>query len=159
MNRRRFFHTVAAAGAASSSLGTARAAGSRLPIRKGVLITMLPKQLKPLDQFKLAREVGFEVIQAATTPDQQKALEIKEASQAAGIPIVSVMNMDHWKYPLSSSDPAVVERSIKGMQTSLRNAHLWGAKDVLLVPGVVNAETRYQDCWERSQKAIRTARG
>jgi hexulose-6-phosphate isomerase len=44
---------------------------------------------------------------------------------------------------------------MKGMETSLRNAHLWGAKDVLLVPAVVNAETRYEQAWERSQKQIR----
>ena len=52
--------------------------------------------------------------------------------------------MAHWKYPLSSSDPAVVAESVKGMETSLRNAHFWGAETVLLVPAVVNAETRYQ---------------
>jgi hexulose-6-phosphate isomerase len=42
-----------------------------------------------------------------------------------------------------------------GMRASLRNAKLWGADAVLLVPAVVNAETRYQDAWTRSQKQIR----
>ena len=62
----------------------------------------------------------------------------------------------HWKYPLSSSDPAVVEKSLAGMRTSLHNAKLWGCDAVLLVPAVVNPQTSYRDAWTRSQKEIRT---
>jgi hexulose-6-phosphate isomerase len=63
--------------------------------------------------------------------------------------------MDHWDYPLSSSDPAIVEKSMSGMRTSLHNAKLWGSDAVLLVPAVVNAGTPYRDAWTRSQKQIR----
>jgi L-ribulose-5-phosphate 3-epimerase len=66
-----------------------------------------------------------------------------------------VMNMDHWKYPLSSSDAAVVAKSMEGMRTSLHNAKLWGSDAVLLVPAVVNAQTSYRDAWTRSQTEIR----
>jgi len=66
-----------------------------------------------------------------------------------------VMNRDHWKYPLSSGDADVVAKSVTGLKTSFRNASLWGADTVLLVPGVVNAETSYQDAWDRSQAQIR----
>jgi L-ribulose-5-phosphate 3-epimerase len=41
------------------------------------------------------------------------------------------------------------------METSLRNAALWGADAVLLVPAVVDAKTSYRDAWTRSQKVIR----
>ena len=64
--------------------------------------------------------------------------------------------MDHWKYPLSSSDRAAVEKSLAGMRTSLHNAKLWRADVVLLVPAVVDAKTSYRDAWARSQKEIRT---
>lgn len=124
-------------------------------MKKGVLIGMLPKNLSYLDRFRMARDVGFEALQAQTTPDQHKAEEIKTAAQKAGLQIDSVMNMLHWKYPLSSSDPAVVEKSLNGMRASLRNAKLWGAHSVLLVPAVVNAQTSYRDAWERSQRQIR----
>jgi len=66
-----------------------------------------------------------------------------------------VMNMDHWKYPLSSSDTAVVEKSLAGMRTSLHNAKLWGSDVVLLVPAVVNPQTSYREAWSRSQTQIR----
>ena len=128
---------------------------SALSIKKGVLLDMLPKQLSYVDRFKMARDVGFDVVQAPTTPDERTAEEIKKAADAASIRIDSVMNMDHWKYPLSSSDPAVVEKSLTGMRTSLHNAKLWGADAVLLVPAVVNPQTSYRDAWTRSQTQIR----
>ena len=126
-----------------------------LAIRKGLVYGMLPKNLSHLDRCKLAREVGFEVVQAPTTADEREAEEIKAAADKAGIRIDSVMNMDHWAYPLSSSDPAVVEKSLSGMRTSLRNAKLWESDAVLLVPAVVNAQTSYRDAWMRSQQQIR----
>jgi len=126
-----------------------------LSIKKGVWYEMLPAKLSSADRFKLARDVGFEVAQVPTEPNESKAQEIKKAAEAANIRIDSVMNMDHWKYPLSSSDPAVVEKSLEGMRTSLHNAKLWGCDAVLLVPAVVNPQTSYRDAWTRSQREIR----
>jgi hexulose-6-phosphate isomerase len=85
----------------------------------------------------------------------EEAAEIRDAARTAGMRIHSVMNMDHWRLPLSSSDPDVVTRSVQGMETSLRNAALWGADAVLLVPAVVDATTSYRDAYERSQRVIR----
>jgi L-ribulose-5-phosphate 3-epimerase len=139
--------------AANSPGGASQVTGA-LPIKKGLVFDMLPNKLSYPDRFKLARDVGFEVVQAPTTPDKREAEEIKKAADTANIRIDSVMNMDHWKYPLSSSDSAVVAKSVEGMKTSLHNAKLWGADAVLLVPAVVNAETSYREAWTRSQKEI-----
>ena len=126
-----------------------------LRITKGLVYDMLPGGLSHADRFKMARNTGFEVVQAPTTPDQNTAEEIKNAADKANIRIDSVMNMDHWDYPLSSSDPAVVKKSLSGMRTSLHNAKLWGSDAVLLVPAVVNPQTSYRDAWTRSQAQIR----
>jgi hexulose-6-phosphate isomerase len=148
-------------GALANSLVVARATSKTaaspptLSIKKGVWFEMLPEKLSTADRFKLAKDVGFEVVQAPTEPDEHKAEEIKKAADAANIRVDSVMNMDHWKYPLSSSDRAVVEKSLAGMRTSLQNAKLWGCDAVLLVPAVVNSQTSYRDAWTRSQKEIR----
>ena len=116
---------------------------------------MLPGSIGVLERFQLARETGFEEIECPTTPDPSKAEELLAASKKAGVPIHSVMNQEHWRSPLSSADPAVVEKSMEGMRTSLRNAKLWGADTVLLVPAVVNPDTGYVQAWERSQKQVR----
>ncbi len=116
---------------------------------------MLPKSLSVADAFQLARDCGFEEIECPTTPDQARAEEMLAASKKAGLRIHSVMNQAHWSSPLSSPDPAVVEKSMEGMRTSLRNAKFWGADTVLLVPAVVTAEVSYAQAWERSQRQIR----
>ncbi len=147
---------TAALGVLPASLGAKPApAGGKLSIDKGLVYSMLPKEMGVADRFKLARDTGFKVVQAPTTPDQKEAEELKKAADAAGIRIDSVMNMAHWQYPLSSSDPSVVAKSMEGMRTSLHNAKLWGSDAVLLVPAVVNPETSYREAWTRSQKQIR----
>ena len=148
MDRREFL-------ALTATLPTAFAAQSRLPIQKALYAGMLPRNLSYADRFKLVRDTGFEAVECDTAPEQKVADEIKKAAEAAGIRIHGVMNQAHWKSPLSSSDPKVVAESMKGMETSLRNAKFWGADTVLLVPAVVNAETGYQDAMERSQRNIR----
>src|SRR5262245_52909977 len=124
-------------------------------IKKGLVFDMVSDKLSYADRFSMVRDSGFEVVQALTEPDQSKAEEMKRAADGAGIRIDSVMNVDHWEYPLSSSDPAVVEKSLNGMRTSLRNAKLLGADVVLLVPAVVNPQTSYRDAWTRSQTQIK----
>jgi hexulose-6-phosphate isomerase len=131
------------------------AAPTRLPIKKAVLLSMLPKSMTKLDRFKLAVDCGFEQIECPTTDDQAQVEEIKRAAEGSGLRIHSVMNMAHWKYPLSSADSSVVAASMKGMETSLRNAHFWGADTVLLVPAVVDSKTGYREAWKRSQDEIR----
>jgi len=126
-----------------------------LAIKKGLVFDMVPANLSYADRFKLVRDAGFQVVQALTEPDDRKAEEMKQAADAASIRIDSVMNVDHWQYPLSSNDPVVVEKSLAGMRTSLHNAKLWGSDVVLLVPAVVNPQTSYRDAWTRSQTQIR----
>jgi hexulose-6-phosphate isomerase len=154
MTTRRAFLETAAAASALAALGP-RPAAAAGGIKKAVLLSMLPKELPYPERFKLALDVGFEGIEIGTISDPQEAEAIRAASVKTGLVIHSVMNSEHWRSPLSSADPAVVAKSVAGMETSLRNAKLWGAGVVLLVPAVVNPETGYQDAWTRSQKVIR----
>lgn len=152
MNRREFV-----ASAAATALASAPAhAAARLPIRKGVIISMLPDNMPLEDRFKLAIDVGFQEMECHTVEDQKAAEAIKMAADKAKLPIRSVMNMAHWEFPLNSPDPTVVNKGMEGMKTSLRNAHLWGAEAVLLVPAVVSPKfSYYKDAWTRSQTQIR----
>jgi hexulose-6-phosphate isomerase len=148
------------AGAASQSpafrfAGEAPPPAEKARIKKGIRVNMLPAELSYRDRFRMAREVGFEQVEPFSTPDEREAEEIKKAADAAGIEIGSVANRTNWNYPLSSGDPAVVEKGIEGMKTSLRVAKLWGAEAVLLVPGSVTPQTSYREAWTRSQTHIR----
>jgi L-ribulose-5-phosphate 3-epimerase len=153
IDRRTFLETAAAVSAVAA-LRPRPAAAAGGP-KKAVYVSMLPKELGYRERFQMALDVGFEGIEIGTITDAAVAAEIKEASAKTGLRIHSVMNADHWKFPLSSADPEVVAKSVAGMEASLRNAKLWGADSVLLVPAVVNPETSYKDAWTRSQKVIK----
>ena len=153
ISRRGFLETTAALSALAAL--RPRLAGAAGTPKKSVLITMLPKDLPLVDRFKLAVDVGFAGIEMQTVNDPKEAEQIKDAALKSGLRIHSVMNSEHWRSPISSGDPVVVDKSVAGMETSLRNAKLWGADAVLLVPAVVNPETSYRDAWTRSQKVIR----
>jgi L-ribulose-5-phosphate 3-epimerase len=157
--RRDFLKSSLAAGVSGLVAGPLAEARPRptvkLSIKKGLVFDMVPSTLSYADRFKLVRDAGFEVVQALTEPDERKAEAMTEAADVAKIRIDSVMNVDHWHYPLSSSDPMVVEKSLTGIRTSLRNARLWRADAVLVVPAVVNPQTSYRDAWTRSQTQIR----
>ncbi len=153
IDRRGFLESATAlAAVAALRPRPAAAAGG---MKKALYVSMLPKELGYRERFQMARDVGFEGVEVGTVADPKVAEEIKDAAAKTGLAIHSVMNADHWKYPLSSADPAVVAKSVAGMETSLRNAKLWGADSVLLVPAVVNPETSYKDAWARSQKVVK----
>jgi L-ribulose-5-phosphate 3-epimerase len=159
-DRRTFLKSLAALAAAGSSGALAGHARAQPPpaaggIRKSTLISMLPNDGSYEDRFALALECGFEGIEMHTMPREEEAAEIRDAASKTGLKIHSVMNQDHWQLPLSSGDAEVVNGSVRGMETSLRNAALWGADAVLLVPAVVNEQTSYKDAWTRSQRVIR----
>jgi hexulose-6-phosphate isomerase len=160
-DRRTFLKLLAAAAGAAPGLGTLEAQTASTPppppggIRKSVLISMLPRGRSYAERFTIAREAGFEAVEMQTVTAEDEAAQIRDAAKSANLRIHSVMNSDHWRLPLSSDDPSVVAGSVKGMETSLRNAKLWGADAVLLVPAVVDAKTSYKDAWTRSQKVIR----
>ncbi len=168
-DRRTFLKSVAAVAVAGGAVATRAAAqaapaaapqapaaaGAASGIRKATLISMLPKELPYADRFALARKAGFDAIEMQTISKDDEAAEIREAAVKSGIRIHSVMNSDHWRLPISSADPDVVKRSVAGMETSLKNAKLWGADAVLLVPAVVDPKTSYQEAWTRSQRVIR----
>ena len=157
MDRRRFLEAAGLASVAASLPARVSQAETAAPAtpKKAILITMLAKELAFRERFQLALDAGFAGIEMQTVTDAAEAAAIRDAAAATGLRIHSVMNMEHWKSPLSSNDPAVVARSVTGMETSLRNAKLWGADTVLLVPAVVDAQTSYRDAWTRSQSVIR----
>lgn len=161
LSRRELLKTAAAvpvaalaepSGRAESAQTTSPSGPSR--VKRAVLVSMLPQDLGWKERFELAKAIGFDGVEMQTIDDQSAAEEAGRAAEDAGLTIHSVMNMGHWKNPLSSGDPEVVARSVADMKTSLTNAALWKAEIVLLVPAVVDASTRYQDAWARSIKVI-----
>ncbi len=158
VNRREFLlssSSFALGGALLGSAAMARPAADASGFRKGVCIDVLPQGITVLEKFEVAKRAGFEGIEPNTLNSAGEMKEYKEAAEKTGVKVTSIMNSDHWKYPLTDNDPEVVKKCIEGLETSMRNAHDLGAGAVLLVPGVVTADVRYAEVYGRSQAEIR----
>lgn len=165
MNRREFLvsaaataltvgalHSVSEADQVSEPAPEAKSGQSKL--KKGVLFGMLPEALSIEDRFKLARDAGFDGVEASPTSDPAQIKIMRDAAEKAGIPIHSLM-YGGWQAPFSTADPKVAEQGIKDVSAALQCAKEVGADGILLVPGIVNGDTRYVDCYNRSHKCIK----
>jgi len=158
VNRREFLlksSSIAIGGALLSTATHTRPAAAATGIRKGACIGVLPDKMTVLQKFEVAKRAGFEGVEPNTLTTADDVKQYKQAAEKTGLKITSIMNSDHWKYPLSDNDPEVVKKCIEGLKTSMHNAHDLGAEAVLLVPGVVAADVRYADVYKRSQEQIR----
>lgn len=150
---------IAGAGAlAAASLASADAAPASVRKavgpRKAIMFGMLPGDMELADRFRLARELGFEGVEAPPITDPAECERMRKAAEAAGLRIHSVI-YGGWGAPLSSGDPAVVQKGIEAVTKALEGAEAMGADGLLLVPGIVNAQTRYVDAYTRTQANIK----
>jgi len=159
MNRREFLKSSSLVACSGAWIGdvasTTSAAQSANALKKGACVGVLPSALSLAERFQLARKAGFQGVEPNTLNAPGESQQYKEAATAAGIEITSIMNSDHWKYPLSDNDPEVVKKCMDGIRTSMQNAYDLNAGAVLLVPGIVTADVRYVDVYRRSQEKIR----
>jgi hexulose-6-phosphate isomerase len=123
-------------------------------LKKALILSMLPGNLSYVERFNLAKEVGFDGIEAPPISDPEEIKKIRAASELSGVPVHSII-YGGWHAPLSSADPRTVEKGLQDMQAALHCAKELGADTVLLVPAIVNESTRYADAYTRSQQNIR----
>src|SRR5438128_10290063 len=83
--------------------------------------------------------------------------EVVAALEKTGLQAASVCCNTHWGKPLSHPDERVRREGLEGLLQALKDAKRYGASSVLLVPGVVNKQVSYDDCFQRSVAQIRKA--
>jgi L-ribulose-5-phosphate 3-epimerase len=147
VNRRNF---LLAGGAALA----APAFGKTRDIRKGIMYATIQAPGSVMEKFKVVKEAGFAGIEPMSHMQQN---EVLEAFAMTGLKAASVCCNTHWKQPLSDPDAAVRKAGLEGLEQSLRDAKVYGATSVLLVPAVVNKKVSYADAYTRSQAEIRKA--
>lgn len=109
-----------------------------------------------LDKFRMIKEAGFQGVEL-NRPDAIPMDELQKAKAETGLEIAGIICTTHWGKPLSHPDEKVREQGFKGLELALKDAGELGCTRVLLVPGVVNKEVRYDDCWKRSRELIKRA--
>ncbi len=115
---------------------------------------MIDEDLSVMDKFKLVKDLGFHGIEL-DWPNELAEKEILEARDKTGLQIPGTVNSVHWKQQLSNPDPAVRKSCVDATIIALEKTKLYGGTTVLLVPGVVNKDVRYDQAWERSTAEIK----
>lgn len=157
MTRRHFLATSAAAAVGVHAFAQAPAAPKKRTLKKAVNLGMAnAKGASVADRFKMIRDAGFDGIEL-NRPDETPLEEIVKAKEASGLEIAGIICTTHWGKPLSHPNAAVREQGFRGLELALDDAGELGCTRVLLVPGVVNKQTSYDDCWNHSQEAIKRA--
>lgn len=119
----------------------------------------------PLDQlFDISREAGYDAVELNINPDGGVGLTMETTPQEAdaiaamarerGLRLGSVSTSLLWRFPLSSADPDVRAQGRRVVAKELELAERIGADTVLVVPGAVNEETSYDECYDRSRAEL-----
>ncbi len=158
LGRRDFLHATAAVTAAAMTGSSLFAAGDtkKPKLKKAVKYGMIQLKGTHLERLELAKKCGFAGVEI-DSPGTDKLDELAKASKETGVAVHGVIDSVHWKDTLSSPDAQVRAKGLAALEGALRDAKTVGANTVLLVPGVVNKEVTYEQCFERSQAEVKKA--
>jgi len=148
-----------AAGALIPALANAadeKPATKKRSMKKAVMWGMLGNRGSVLDKFKLLRDAGFDGVEL-DSPGKTPIEEYKAACKETGMLVEGCVDSVHWTRTLSDPRPAEREFAVNALKQALRDCKELGGTSVLLVPGVVNANVSYDECYKRSQEEIRKA--
>jgi hexulose-6-phosphate isomerase len=157
LNRRDLLKLGAGALAAEALPTVARA--DKAPVQKrklhkAIMYATIGYPGTVLEKLRAIKAAGFEGVEPMSHMKQD---EVVKALKATGLKAASVCCNTHWSKPLSHPDATVRKEALDGLVRSLKDAKLYGASSVLLVPGIVNKEVSYDDCFKRSLVEIRKA--
>ena len=153
MNRRSFLKITASAAAAPALVPVSHAAPKR-NLRKAIMYSTIGVKGSVLEKFRAMKEAGFEGVEPMGAMNRE---EVLAAFKETGLQAASVCDHIHWVKPLSAPDEATRQLGFDGLVHSLHDAHAYGAKSVLLVPGIARDGVTYQQCFDRSIVEIKKA--
>lgn len=153
---RREFLASAAALTVGAGLAGAAEPVAKPKLKKAVKYGMIRVEGSPADKLAAAKRVGLLGVEI-DSPSGLNLDELVKASQSTGVPIHGVIDSVHWRDTLSSPDEAVRAKGLAALKGAIVDAKKVGADTVLLVPGVVNKDVTYQECWDRSTAEVKKA--
>lgn len=160
MNRRLFGKTAAALGAGLAlggwSLGTEETPAQKLKLKKAVKFGMIGGNGSIEDKFNLIKKLGFQGVEM-DSPSNVNVQEAVAARDKTGIIIHGVVDSVHWRDTLSSPNEEVRKKGLDALIGAIKDCKAYGGTTVLLVPGVVNKDATYEQCFERSAVEVKKA--
>lgn len=156
LGRRDFLRTTAAVAATVTFGAPVFADSKKAKLKKAVKYGMISLKGDHLARLELAKKCGFLGVEI-DSPGTDKLDELVKASKETGVAIHGVIDSVHWRDTLSHPDEKIRAKGLAALEGALKDAKTVGADTVLLVPGVVNKEVSYEQCFERSQAEVKKA--
>ena len=151
---RRDFLKIAGATAVTPIAVPAEPPAKKRSIKKAVMYAPIAFPGSGFEKVKALKAAGFEGVEPMSHMKQD---EVAKALEETGLKAASVCCDTHWSRPLSHPDEKVRRDGRESLQRALQDAKKYGATSVLLVPGVVNKDVSYDDCFKRSVAEVRKA--
>ncbi|MDR2679575.1 MAG: sugar phosphate isomerase/epimerase [Tannerella sp.] len=125
---------------------------NKSPLLKSIMWGTVGLEGSVLEKCKAIKAAGFDGIEPSSHMDRN---EVTDAMKATGLKASSVCNSKHWESLMSHPEAKVRREGIKHMIVAMEDAQAYGTDAVLLVPGRVDENTAYEDCWNYSTECIR----
>lgn len=121
----------------------------------------------PLEEvFRVSSEAGLDGVELniyepgevglTTDSSAADAKQIQELARTFGLELPSLSNGQLWRWPLTSGQSEVRAKAADIVRKQLELAATLEMQTILVVPGMVDRETSYEDCWKRSQDQLAT---
>ena len=143
---------IGCSGRKTSAPASCKNTGQIFSFKKSIMWGTVGVEGSVLDKCKAIKEAGFEGIEPNSHMDRQ---EVINATKETGLAITDVCCSTHWRKPLSHPDAAERQEGIEGVIVALEDANAYGTDAILLVPGSVNENVTYDECWHRSVECIK----
>jgi hexulose-6-phosphate isomerase len=136
-------------------------------VKKGICWGCVPGDANDLEgKLRAAKEAGFDGVELAIADpgagpftletSEREAGGIRETAARVGVDLPSVMGSAAFRTtPVLHPDPAVRSECVARLGRTLERAKWIGATAVLLHPGQLKPETRYDDAWEWTRDALK----
>ncbi|USK35972.1 sugar phosphate isomerase/epimerase [Bacillus sp. F19] len=133
--------------------------------KKGINAWCFPKSMEIEKIFYQAKDYKFDGVELNLTEDadspfhmgssEEELLKIIELAEQYDLVLPTVATGLHWKYSLTSNEQKIREKGKAVISKMLEAAKIFGAKTILVVPGVVDSSVSYDIAYERSLTAIK----
>ena len=123
-------------------------------MKKGICYGCVPAQSSVNATYRLIADAGFDGVEPPGGMTKADNLAHRRAADAAGIEIHSVMP-GLWQCTLTSPKAADRKKAMGIVRKAIQSCKELGADAALVVPGVVNEQTCYEDAWQRSMACLK----
>lgn len=132
-------------------------------MKVGINAWAFPQNMTIAQGLRLAKRAGFDCVELNIAEEGYLTLEtdadaadrLRYMAENISLEVRSLCTGLLWRYPLTSNDPAIVERGKEIVRRSLQIADWMGVDTVLVVPGIVTEDVPYDVAYERALEALK----